>query len=57
MERLTKRPLHKLDREVRTLLRIGLVQLGYEESIPDFAALNETVELAKWAKLHKVKYL
>jgi transcription antitermination factor NusB len=31
----------------RNVLRIGLYQLLYDESVPDFAAINEAVELAK----------
>lgn len=31
----------------RNALRIGIYQLLYDESVPDFAAINESVELAK----------
>ena len=45
--KLSKRPIQKLDTAVMTLLRIGLYQILYMTSIPDHAAINETVEIAK----------
>ena len=41
----SKRPVQKLDREVRMILALGLYQLLYCEKIPDRAAVNETVAL------------
>lgn len=42
-----KTPLHKLEPWVRNLLRVTVYQLYYLERIPDFAAINEAVEIAK----------
>ncbi len=41
----SKRPLHKLDQEIRFILCLGLYQLKYCEKIPDRAAVSETVAL------------
>lgn len=41
----TKRPVEKLDREVRFILYLGLYQLLYCEKIPERAAVSETVAL------------
>jgi 16S rRNA (cytosine967-C5)-methyltransferase len=40
----------KLDREVRTALRMGIYQLRYLERIPAHAAVAESVELVKQAR-------
>lgn len=37
----------KIERKVRILLRMGLYQLLYLDSVPDHAAVSETVELSK----------
>lgn len=44
------KPLHKLDDIVVNILKIGLYQLKYMDSIPDNAAVNETVNLTKQSK-------
>lgn len=44
------KPLHKLDKVVVNILKIGIYQLKYMDSVPDNAAVNETVNLAKQAK-------
>ncbi len=44
---LSSRPLHKLDSIILNILRCGIYQLLYMESIPDNAAVNESVALAK----------
>lgn len=41
------RPLKKMDSIIVTILRCGLYQILYMDSIPDNAAVNESVELAK----------
>ncbi len=41
------RPLGKMDSIILTILRCGLYQILYMDSIPDNAAVNESVELAK----------
>lgn len=44
---LSSRPPEKLDGAVLNILRCGIYQLLYMEAIPDSAAVNESVELAK----------
>lgn len=45
--KLSSKPVELLDSEVLTLLRLGLYQLVWLDRIPDSAAVNETVNLAK----------
>lgn len=42
-----KRPLEKLNPEIREILRMGIYQLLYMDSVPDSAAVDESVKLAK----------
>ncbi len=42
-----KDPSHKLDARDRTILRLGLYQLKFMDSIPPYAAVTEAVDLAK----------
>lgn len=44
---LSEKPLGALDQAVRVLLRMGLYQLFFMNSIPASAAVNETVKLCK----------
>ena len=44
---VTKRDIAKLDPYTRNILRLGICQLAAMRSIPDFAAVNETVKLAR----------
>ena len=44
---LAKRPLRKLSSIVVEILRLGLYQLIYMDKVPDSAAVNESVKLAK----------
>ncbi len=44
---LSSRPIEKLDSAVLNILRCGIYQLLYMETIPDSAAVNECVSLAK----------
>lgn len=48
-QHLTK-PLLRLDAEVRAILRMGLYQAKYMQSVPLSAAINESVKLAKQMK-------
>ncbi len=41
------RPISDIDPFVRDVLRIGICQIVHMESVPDFAAVNETVRLAR----------
>lgn len=47
IEQLTDRPIARLDPPVLASLRVGLYQLLYLEGVPDHAAVDESVELAK----------
>ena len=53
IEALGRRPLRKLDPPVRAALRLGAFQLGYTGSVPEHAAVNETVELVRAAGLER----
>lgn len=46
----SKKPPEKLDSVIRNILYLGLYQLAYCEKIPDRAAVNESVLLAKQFK-------
>lgn len=45
----------RLDAEVRIALRLGLYQLLYLDRIPDYSAINESVELVRRAKKTSAK--
>ncbi len=45
--KFSRSPLSKLDRDALCLLRMGLYQLRYLDRIPQHAAVNETVNLAR----------
>lgn len=47
IELYSSKPLQKLDNAVLVILRMGVYQLLYMESVPDNAAVNESVNLAK----------
>ena len=47
IDRLAKQPAHRQPPNLRQLLRLGLYQLRYLDRIPESAAVNTTVELAK----------
>lgn len=44
---LSKNPKNKISNNVRNILRTGLYQLKYMDSVPDSAAVDEAVKLAK----------
>jgi 16S rRNA (cytosine967-C5)-methyltransferase len=50
---LGRRPVAKLDAPVRAALRLGAYQLGFLEGVPRYAAVNESVELVRRAKLER----
>jgi 16S rRNA (cytosine967-C5)-methyltransferase len=52
IETLGKRPVRKLDPPVRAALRVGAYQLGFTD-VPEHAAVNETVELVRAARLER----
>jgi 16S rRNA (cytosine967-C5)-methyltransferase len=47
IDKLAKQPAHRQPPDLRRLLRLGLYQLRYLDRIPDSAAVNTTVDLAK----------
>lgn len=47
IKKYSQRPLEKLSDAVRQILRMGIYQLLYMDSVPDNAAVNESVILAK----------
>lgn len=51
IEAHSKTPLKKIKPYLLVCLRMGICQLKYMESVPDRAAINETVELVKKSKL------
>jgi 16S rRNA (cytosine967-C5)-methyltransferase len=53
VESLGKRRLEKLDAPVRAALRLGAYQLGFVDGVPRYAAVNESVELVRRARLER----
>jgi 16S rRNA (cytosine967-C5)-methyltransferase len=53
IETLGKRSVRKLDPPVRAALRLGAYQLGYLDGVPRYAAVNESVELVRRARLER----
>jgi 16S rRNA (cytosine967-C5)-methyltransferase len=53
IETLGKRPVRKLDPPVLAALRLGAYQLGYLDGVPRYAAVNESVELVRRARLER----
>jgi 16S rRNA (cytosine967-C5)-methyltransferase len=53
LETLGGRRVAKLDPPVRAALRLGAYQLGWVEGVPRYAAVNESVELVRRARLQR----
>ena len=53
IEALGRRPVRKLDPPVLAALRIGAYQLAYLDGVPTHAAVNESVELVRRARLER----
>jgi 16S rRNA (cytosine967-C5)-methyltransferase len=53
IETLGRRPVRKLDPPVKAALRLGAYQLAYLGGIPAHAAVNESVELVRAARLER----
>ena len=53
IETLGRRPVRKLDAPVLAALRLGGYQLGYVDGVPRYAAVNESVELVRRARLER----
>lgn len=48
---LAKRPVERLDPQVRAALRIAAYQIGYLDQVPAYAAVHESVGLVRRARL------
>ena len=53
IETLARRKVHRLDAPVRAALRIGAYQLAFMGGIARYAAVNESVELVRAARLER----
>ena len=53
IEKLGRRRVHRLDPPVRAALRLGAYQLGFVDGIARYAAVNESVELVRRARLER----
>ena len=53
IEILGRRKVHRLDPPVRAALRLGAYQLGFVDGVPRYAAVNESVELVRRARLER----
>lgn len=48
LQELIRRPLHKTDPFLRNLLRIAIYQISFLDRVPDYAAVNSAVAIAKF---------
>jgi 16S rRNA (cytosine967-C5)-methyltransferase len=46
LNKISKTPVRKMKKEVRTILRMGVYQIHFMDSVKDHAAVNESVKLA-----------
>ena len=53
IETLGRRPVAKLVPPVRAALSLGAYQLGFVDGVPRYAAVNESVELVRTARLER----
>ncbi len=53
IETLARRKVHRLDPPVRAALRVGAYQLAFMGGIARYAAVNESVELVRTARLER----
>ena len=51
------RPLKKIDPKVAAILRVGIYQIFFLDRVPDSAAVNESVELAKKVSIGSSKFV
>ncbi len=52
LSRFSEKPVNKLDKEMLVILRMGLYQLFFMDSVPPSAAVNESVKLCKENNLY-----
>jgi 16S rRNA (cytosine967-C5)-methyltransferase len=53
IETLGRRPVRKLDAPVVAALRLGAYQVAFMDGVPRYAAVNESVELVRRARLER----
>ena len=53
IETIGRRPVRRLDPPVRAALRLGAFQLAFLDGVPRYAAVNESVELVRRARLER----
>lgn len=53
IEAIGRRPVRRLDAAVRAALRLGAFQLAFLDGVPRYAAVNESVELVRRARLER----
>jgi len=53
IEALGRRRVRRLDPPVRAALRLGAYQLAFVDGVPRYAAVNESVELVRGARLER----
>lgn len=53
IETIGRRPVRRLDDCVRAALRLGTFQLAFLDGVPRYAAVNESVELVRRARLER----
>lgn len=53
IEKIGHRPVRRLDDAVRAALRLGAFQLAFLDGVPRYAAVNESVELVRRARLER----
>lgn len=53
IKQYSKIPLRKIELKTKIILRLGVLQLLFMDKVPESAAVNESVNLAKWQKLQK----
>ena len=53
IKQYSKIPLRKIELETKIILRMGILQLLFMDKVPESAAVNESVKLAKKNKLQK----
>ncbi|MCH5304631.1 MAG: 16S rRNA (cytosine(967)-C(5))-methyltransferase RsmB, partial [Ruminococcus sp.] len=53
IKQYSKIPLRKIELKTKIILRLGILQLLFMDKVPESAAVNESVNLAKKHKLQK----
>lgn len=57
ISKYVSRPLDKIDKKILTVLRLGMYQIFFMDKIPKFAAVNESVEIAKKISVGASKFV